>query len=62
MTDVERSDTDRVLMKQALNALDTAEGLCQLIEARIEPTDLPDCRDEIKAAQYSLAQALGMVE
>ena len=54
------SDHENV-MRQALNALDTAEGLCQLIEARIMPTDLPDCRAEINAAQRALAKSLGML-
>jgi hypothetical protein len=54
--------TDReAVMKQALDALDTAEGLCQLIEARIAPTDLPECRAEILSAQRALAEDLGMI-
>jgi len=54
--------SDRALMKQALAALDTAEGVCQLVAGDIKPTDLEDCRDEIKAAQYVLAKALGMLD
>jgi hypothetical protein len=50
------------LLRQALTALDTAEGVCQLIAANIKPKDLAECRGEIRAAQFALACALGMLE
>lgn len=50
------------LLRRALSALDTAEGVCQLIAADIKPVDLAECRNEITAARFALAGALGMLE
>ena len=47
------------VMQKALTALDTAAGVCQLVDIDRKPVDLAECYDEINAARADLARALG---
>jgi hypothetical protein len=53
----------RALLRTVYYALDTAEGVCQLVADGVKPRDLRDCAGEIANAKGLVDQALrGMTQ
>jgi hypothetical protein len=42
------------VMRQVLDALETAQGVCELVASNIRPSDLDQCEAEIRAARDAL--------
>lgn len=50
--------TDREMLDRAWKALDTANGVCQIIASGRMPVDMEDCAEEIGAALAELTDHL----